>query len=161
MSGAAFNRGKSRQDIATPKDFLAAFEREFGEIRFDLAASKGNAVASEYFDEKADALAHDWDGLGQWWAWLNPPFRYIRPWAEKCAATKTLPIAMLVPAAVGSNWFREHVWPTATVVFLNGRLIFRGSTTPYPKDLMLCLYNYFDRPRTSIWEWRNPNAEAV
>lgn len=155
MKGAAFSRGSSRQDYATPQSFIDAFESRFGKIRFDLAASIDNFQANSYYSEKDDSLSKDWSGLtthGQW-AWLNPPFSGIAPWAKKCAESSRERIAFLVPASVGSNWWREHVHDRAAVLFLNGRLSFDGKN-PYPKDCALCLYSPAIVAGYEVWAWR-------
>lgn len=152
MSGAAYHAGRSRQDYATPPEFLAWFRAEFGEIVADLAASAENAVADLYFDEASDSLAQDWAPLvrglvDREWLWLNPPFARIAPWAAKCAASiQRKPggftgrgIAFLVPASVGSNWWASSVDRKADVIFTRPRQSFNG-IGPFPKDLSLCLY---------------------
>ena len=77
--GARISTGKNnKQDYATPADLMAAVERRFGPIAFDLAAHAGNAKSPKYFapvtgregplpfDPKAfgmDAFDHDWSRL--------------------------------------------------------------------------------------------------
>ena len=89
-------------------------------------------------------------------AWVNPPFARLGPWVEKCAwesHEQGLRIAALLPADVGTEWFATHVAGKAHELFLRPRPIFVGETAPYPKDLMLCLY---DGPRIgyTTWDWR-------
>lgn len=159
MTAAAFNRGKSKQDYQTPPDFMEAVRRRFGELDIDLAASSENKQANVYITEEIDSLS-----LTQHWptglqCWLNPPFSRIEPWARKCADSLSSRVLMLVPAAVGSNWFRDYVFHSgaAEVYFLNGRLKFVGAKDPYPKDLLLAQYIPDYRPfsaRVSTWKWR-------
>jgi phage N-6-adenine-methyltransferase len=150
--------GRSKQDYGTPPAFVRAVEQMLGIKHFDvdLAASRENAVASSYYTEADDALKHGWFGrAGDAWCFLNPPYARIAPWVEKCdeEAERGLRIAALLPAAVGSNWFARHVAGKAHVLFLRPRLVFVGETAPYPKDLMLCLY---DGPRVghATWDWK-------
>jgi len=149
--------GRSRQDYATPPEFIAAVKQRLGIESFviDLAASADNTKAPLYFDEENDSLAQDWTTYA-WdeWCWLNPPFANIAPWAEKCkeAAIAGVRIAFLVPAAVGSNWFRDYVDGWAHVLMLNGRISFDGEG-PYPKDCILCLYGPMHQGY-SVWDWR-------
>ena len=167
MSGAANHRGKSKQDYATPKAFIAAVESRFGPITFDLAASAENAVVSAYYTEEDDSFSKDWsklDGL----LWLNPPFANIKPWAKKCAesAVQGARIAFLVPASVDSNWHRDYVHGRAMVLFCNGRLSFDGKN-PFPKPCMLCMYGYpYGVPPEfvissgyDVWQWRQEVAK--
>lgn len=155
VTGASNNRHRSKQDYATPLEFIEAFEKRFGPICFDLAAHAGNAQHAEYFTEEQDALAQDWFHVWarvRGWLWLNPPFNNIAPWARKCAEAQA-PIALLVPASVGSNWWREHVDGKAQVFFLSPRLSFDGKN-PFPKDCALCLYHYCVAPGYECWRWK-------
>ena len=153
-TGASMRRGRSKQDYATPREFIAAVEERFGSLHFDLAASADNAVTNGFYDIEADALARDWaKELGASIAWLNPPFANIDPWAERCAryASPRLKILFLTPASVGSNWFAAHVHGKAMVLGLSPRLSF--SDEPYPKDCILSAFGFgvhgFD-----VWRWR-------
>lgn len=79
-------------------------------------------------------------------------------------------IAFLVPAAVGSNWFRDYIWgePGVTVLYLNGRPSFDGKN-PYPKDCMLVLFHgsiYKTHSRygnlsfqSDVWTWKETADE--
>jgi phage N-6-adenine-methyltransferase len=172
MTSAAFNRGKSKQDYETPADFMAAVEARFGGIAFDLAADGLNKKAPLYFNEANDALAQDWspDALNvrDWtrrWLWLNPPFANIKPWAQKCNAEfrTGADILFLVPAAVGSNWWRDYVDGQAAVLFLNGRIHF-DPTNPkwgYPKDCALCVFSKRIVPGYAVWNWKEKSSDDL
>lgn len=154
MSGAAFNRGKSKTDYATPDIFMAAVVKQFGPINFDLAAHAGNAKHANYFTEKDDSLQQEWNKIPGT-LWLNPPYDSIRPWAAKCwmEAMASSRILFLVPASVGANWFRDFAHRKAFILALNGRMSFDG-VAPYPKDLILACYGWgvgFD-----TWTWKQP-----
>ena len=155
MSGAANHCGKSRQDYATPPEFIAAVKRRFDieEFAWDLAAAPENTQAWRFFDESSDSLAQDWNGLvGD--LWLNPPFANIAPWVKKCSAYRgTGRIFLLVPASVGSKWFCEHVYKYAWVFFLTPRLSFDGKN-PFPKDCMLAVYSPSSANALDVWQWR-------
>lgn len=145
--------GRSKQDYETPAEFIEAVKSRLNISRFevDLAASGNNAKAAVYIDEETNSLEQCWiDWTGPGWAWLNPPFGHIEPWARKCAKSG-IKIAFLVPAGVGANWFRDWVDGKALVLFLNGRLSFDG-IAPYPKDCILCLYGV--EPGYEVWDWR-------
>lgn len=152
--------GKSKQDYGTPPEFLAAVKHRLRipDFSIDLAASKENAVCSVWYDEEADSLHPDrpWDMPEGGWAWLNPPFSNITPWAAKAAkeAQRGAHIAMLIPASVGANWWRDWVEAYAYQSFLNGRITFVGETTPYPKDCALLLYTPWQFMGHEIWNWR-------
>jgi phage N-6-adenine-methyltransferase len=160
-TGASFARGVSKQDYATPRVFLNEVRRRFGPIWWDLAAISTNCVVGPVsLRFYGPGSPHGENSLAQKWQtidgnlWLNPPFDRIGPWAQKCADTpcgKGRRILLLVPAAVGSNWWRDHVHGTARVLFLNGRLSFDGKN-PYPKDCALCVYG--EPHGYEIWSWR-------
>lgn len=154
--GASFNRGKSKQDYSTPKNFRDAVVAKFGFPTFDLAANAHNFFApsdSEYFGVAANSLIEDWSSL-RGLLWLNCPFGNIEPWAAKCReeSKKGARILFLVPASVGSNWFSLHVHTHAFVHFLNPRLSFDGKNS-FPKDCMLAEYGIpiigYD-----VWRWK-------
>lgn len=154
--------GESKQDYATPVNFIAAVKRrlKITEFAFDFAADTSNAKAACWFNERQDALRQpEWEKqIGDGWGWLNPPFSVIGPWALKCRLTMQAggKIALLVPAAVGSNWFRDYVDGYAKVLLLNGRLAFMPDKPGwlYPKDCILALYEIGSVTNYEVWNWR-------
>jgi len=151
--------GRSKQDYATPRPFLDAVERRFGPIRWDLAAHAGNPVVPDYYGPGSkrgeDSFAQAWSLQGGV-LWLNPPFSDIAPWAEKAAdeGSRGARVVMLVPAAVGSNWFAEHVHHRALVLAIRPRLCFDG-VDPYPKDLILVCHGPWIAPGFDCWRWKD------
>lgn len=157
--------GKSKQDYGTPWDFIGAVEGRFGPIVFDLAAQADNAKAKGFWTIADDSLSKRWADIftGGGTLWLNPPFKNIEPWAEKCAresARRAGLIVMLTPASIGTDWFARHVHRKAMVLGLSPRITFVGEKDPYPKDLMLSVFgmglNGFD-----TWRWDLPNGPAA
>lgn len=157
----------SEQVVQTPLDLLYAIGHRFGHIQWDLAANADNSVAAvgtdlRYFgpDHKTkgfrDALAPELDWPTNSFNWCNPPFGKLEPWVEKAAAqlercdVRTL---MLLPAGIGSRWFSRFVHRRAHVTALEGRVIFQGHDTPYPKDLILAHYG-FGLTGFDVWDWR-------
>lgn len=150
--------GRSKQDYQTPPEFLAAVKSRLciEEFEFDLAASEENTVVpGRFFSEADNALSDVWLTSGGW-LWCNPPYGDIGPWVERAASQSDLGahIAMLVPASVGANWWRDYVVNESYQLFLNGRLTFVGAEGPYPKDLALILYTPFIRSGSAVWNWR-------
>ena len=173
----------SKQDYSTPGDFIAAVIKRFGPIGFDLAAHRFNTKAPIYYapPEHEGLDVHlglepcfGYDALKQNWAqaaeaahgnalWLNPEFRRIAPWAQKCliSVPDLLPdqlLLFLVPASVGSDWFEKYVFGNAYVIFLNGRLCFDGIEL-YPKDCLLAVYGH--EPGFEVWKWRQDKRTRV
>ena len=154
--------GRSRQDYATPAEFLTSVRRLLHIVDFscDLATSAENTVCPRFYDEATDSLKQSWVVGG--WAWLNPPFANIRPWVEKAVAEAALGanIALLLPASVGSAWWFDHVHGQAYAYFLRPRLTFVGETAPYIKDLALLLYAPFLAGGYATWDWRQLRGSA-
>lgn len=155
--------GRSKQDYQTPPELLAAVERRLhSHLIFDLACRSDNRVAEYGYchDWGVDALIMDWAGdidSRTGWAWLNPPFGTIEPWVSKAYAEslRGLLVAVLVPASVGSNWWRDWVEHKAFALFLNPRVTFVGETTPYPKDCALLLYSPLRLAGAETWTWKS------
>jgi len=159
---------RSKQDYATPMIFINAVKSllSIDRFAFDFAADLSNHKASRYWMITNDALSQPpaaWKRqCGSDWGWLNPPYASIGPWAKKCleASRQGAKIAFLVPASVGSNWFRDYIHGAygVRVLFLNGRIPFIPDKPNwlYPKDCMLVLFGDEDAPPYSsdIWTWR-------
>lgn len=160
--------GRSKQDFATPAVFLEPTKKLLGIERFtiDLAADASNAKADLFITKERDALTVDWAaelaGVGGGWGWLNPEFGDIRPWAKKCYETKLAggSVAFLVPAGVGSNWFRDYVHRKAFVLALNGRIPFMPDKPKwgYPKDCILSLFSPLIPAGFDVWTWKDSAA---
>ena len=149
------NRHASEQVVETPADFIAAVEERFGPLDVDLACSAANMKAPARLHRYA--LAQPWDILrGN--LWCNPPYATIGPWAKKMALEckhRAGLAFLLVPASIGSEWFRMHIQRDAMVLALSPRLKFVGHTQAYPKDLILAVYGYGMRGFDS-WRWSTP-----
>jgi phage N-6-adenine-methyltransferase len=145
--------GRSKQDYATPLDFIDAIERRFGPIAFDLAASDENKVCPCFFNEARNSLLQDWTTLDGT-LWLNPPFERLEPWAQKCTTVSNRSgwLLLLVPASTGANWFQGSLVPNAYVLDLAPRLSFDG-VAPYPKDLVLAAFGFGVVGR-GFWRWK-------
>lgn len=156
--------GRSKQDYGTPPAFLEAVKRRFGIAAFaiDLAASQENAVAPLFYTEAQNALVQPWRTKSRELAWLNPPFADLAPWVEKAwtESRTAARIAMLVPAGVGANWWRDWVHQKAFVLLLNGRLKFVGELDYYPKDCCLLIYGPDVAAGYEMWSWQ-PTQKRV
>ncbi len=112
---------ESKQDHATPPLFLHAVEQAFGaKFILDLACNKANRKCEAGIMLPEDSLKEVWwarldsarIGLGrnEGDAWLNPPFRGVEPWMEKCRAeSKQMRIASLTLSSIGTGWYRDCV----------------------------------------------------
>lgn len=148
--------GRSEQVVCTPVTFLNAVRERLCIVDFtiDLAASAENKVCERFYSEEDDSLIQDWN-VATGWAFCNPPFGTIEPWVAKASreAWKGAYTAMLVPASVGSNWWRTWVEPYAYQSYLNKRITFVGHKHAYPKDLALLLYTPWCFSGHEIWRW--------
>lgn len=160
MPEPAQRRGSSKQDYGTPPELLRAVRHrlQIDDFIVDVAASKENAVCDNFYTEEDDGLSQSWgyrETQGGW-AWCNPPYSDITPWVATAVeeARRGANIAMLLPASVGSNWWRDYVQHQAYKVYLNGRLTFVGCSDPYPKDCALLLYTPWGFNGEEVWEWK-------
>lgn len=154
--------GKSRQDYGTPPDLLMAVQNRLGQpFGFDVACTSTNSVAARgfYFDRGENALAGEisWarHARGKW-AWLNSPYDRLDLWTERASweAALGLSLAMLVPASVGSLWWKQYVEPFAYALHLCPRVTFVGETTPYPKDTSILIYTPLRLRGAETWVWK-------
>lgn len=165
MSARVSSGKDSKQDYATPPEFIQAVERKFGPIQFDLAAHAGNAKHARYFapteDPAAyavDAFAHPWVDLSLLFPggplWLNCEFNDTARWAARCSAEGRYGanIALLTPVAI-TNWFCDYIVGRADVYLLKGRLCFDGES-PFPKDCMLSHFHPQATGAITVWDWK-------
>jgi len=164
-TGPTIRRGKSSGDIWTPWEFIRAVEKKFGPLTIDLAASgPQGAKASEFITPEQDSFSFKWhEFLGL--SWLNCEYGNIAPWAHKCADESLAGWRglLLVPGSIGANWYWDYAEPYSNVYSV-GRMVFDNCfgkdgnlvTTPYPKDLILCHYDW-SQPRQKMqrWRWRD------
>lgn len=168
-TGASLNRHGSNPNRGTPPAFIDAIEARFGEIDWDLAATKDNSVCgAAYFgpDHKRpdyrDALKCDWSSIdGN--HWLNPPFSSIPKWAKKCEEHRDRKgwTLLLVPDSRDSNWYIEHVAGKCIEIPLSGRIVFVGEETGFPKALALFAYGYGLSGVMPAWRWDTSKRWAV
>jgi hypothetical protein len=157
--------GRSLQTQKTPKRFLEAVRKRFGQFRFDLACLPENSVVPEpnngeiftpyrsFLNATGEDLACELPGV----AWCNPPFGNITVFSRKCRAlAPMLPpnicIAFLTPASVGAKWFWNNIQPWAYVYLLVPRMSF-DEKNAYPKDLMLSVFRNHETPGMNAWYW--------
>jgi phage N-6-adenine-methyltransferase len=158
-TGPSIARGSSKQDYETPPALLRSVEARFGKLAWDLAATDENAKAQRYYTPAQDSLASNWSEISGV-AWCNPPFDPIAPWLKKAASVRDRAgwTLVLAPAAVGSEWFAEHVERKAYVLTLRPRVAFVGMKDGYPRDLMIAAYGY-GLSGFETWRWQEPKRK--
>ena len=155
-------KDRTKQDYGTPRSFISAAQKRFGRIAWDLCATESNKVCESYFSPEQDSLQQDWsvlDGV----LWLNPPYSDIRPWASKASTSirQNNTILMLVPAMVGSQWFRFYVLKYAQIYILSPRISFVGTNGTDQRDYMLAVYRFGESEKfVQQWRW-NGKEERI
>jgi hypothetical protein len=156
MNSPVIRRSKDTTDNwETPLDLLATVEA-FGSylgckgITFDPATVKENPTRAAKIrtpDCDPDGLNTDWvyaageDAL----IYVNPPYRTA--WYTKIGAT-TLRLRdgqhmiALLPGKPGTGYFQDLVEYASAIVFIRGRLTFKGAKDPAPFESALM---YFGR----------------
>jgi phage N-6-adenine-methyltransferase len=123
-------------------NWLYEYANKKFKFKADLAASKRNAKHEKFFTEENSALDKQWP---KGWSWCNPPYGHVLgAWCKK-AYEQSLDgrhTCMLVPSRTDTaRWFHKYVVPFAeAVVFISGRLTFKGSSAPAPFPSMLVLW---------------------
>jgi site-specific DNA-methyltransferase (adenine-specific) len=162
MSCPTAGSTKGEQSVMTPSEFMVSVRNVLGVIAVDLAADEKNKQASVWIERKENSLQMSWNTITKMsangsWLWLNPPFEHIEPWVKKCYEESILgaKILCLLPASVGSNWYRDWVRGKCFEIYLNGRIKFVGHKDAYPKDLMLLVWGGWLGVGSSVWDWKN------
>lgn len=111
---------------ATPPDFVAALEAEFGTFDLDPCAREASAKARTYYTREDDGLQQPWSGH----VFVNPPYSDPEPWIRKTLqevdADRATQVILLLPAATDVGWFHDLLLPYANIRFVRGRLRFLG-----------------------------------
>ena len=154
MNEPVIRRSKNTtDDWQTPLDLLAVVEA-FGSyigakgITLDPATVKDNPTRAAKIrtpDCDPDGLKTDWwyvagDGA---LIYVNPPYRSawytkIGEEAERLRAGQHM-IALL-PAKVGTGYFQDLVEHASAIVFVRGRLTFKGAPDPAPFESALMYF---------------------
>ena len=109
---------------STPWWLVDQLAEEFGPFDLDPAADAANAKAPAYFTPEVDGLAQRWHGR----VWLNPPYgktstpRWLAKAKAEVDAGHAERVVCLVPARVGTAWWRECEVDPAVFVRVIGRI---------------------------------------
>jgi phage N-6-adenine-methyltransferase len=154
---------EGRQDYETPQELIEAVERDFGCIVFDLAASILNRKDHNFFGEGHNSLVQNWvscfnkhkDDYDANFLWLNPPYKNVKPWMEKCRdeSAKGAKILTLTLAAIDTSWYRKIVAPNAASYILTDRVTFVGEKYSFTKPLMLTEWGT-GKTGLGYWDWK-------
>jgi hypothetical protein len=159
MNEPVIRRSKNTtDDWQTPNDLLAvvqAFGSHLGckGITFDPATVKDNPTRAAFI-RTPDC---DPDGLQtEWWyvagdgalIYVNPPYRaawYTKIEEEAQRLRVGQHMIALLPAKVGTGYFQDLVEHASAIVFIRGRLTFKGAPDPAPFESALMYFG--NKPR--------------
>ena len=137
ISAALFSSVK--EDWGTPQWLFDACDRVF-KFTLDAAASRENALCTEYFTKEDNSLLQEWHES----TFVNPPYgrgitgEFVAvAFRQAFYGDKTS--VLLPPARTDVSWFHEFIYemPRVSHRFIRGRLKFRGaeSGAPFPSAL--------------------------
>lgn len=126
----------------TPQRLVEQLADEFAPGGFDLdpAATNDNHKALKWYTQADDGLAQPWFGK----VFLNPPYSATRKWLAKAraevAAGNAELVVCLVPASVGTRWWREAE-PSASLTRISpARITFVPATQSARFDSAFLVY---------------------
>jgi len=148
-----------REDWCTPPDLFAKLSRVH-DFAIDLCASTENSLCLHWVTGGIDLMSPRADKFvrevveisssPRSYAWINPPYRghggtglFVARAAELCLANN-LGLVALVPASVGSRWWRECVDPFFDFVIFTPRLRFAGAPATAQFDSAICVMRTID-----------------
>jgi phage N-6-adenine-methyltransferase len=156
---------ESKQVQVTPIEFVQVVAFRFSaNFLLDAAATDENRRCEKWFTPEMDGLKQDWKAAvagpeefsdNARCVWLNPPFRGVAPWMQKCGeeSAKGCKIISLTLASLGTGWYRDHVEGKALSLVLRDRITFDGEKDPFPKELMISLWG-FGMTGLGFWSWK-------
>lgn len=166
---AKVNRPNSEQAYRSPPELLAAVERKFGKITFDLACTSEDCVVEEGFciDQGHDSLVESWNAIGEGIGWLNPMWKDAGKYARRARAfMPSRRILLNCQLAPDTTWYRDYVHPYARVFALIPRVPYlkpdgapafvdkRGKPLGINRPVMVAAYGFGLEPGLEMWEWR-------
>ena len=143
-----------REDWGTPRELFGTLSKEHDFV-IDLCANKHNALCDRYIDEHVDIFSSAAFGVVEEakeraevktpYAWINPPYKrngktglFVARAVEICNEVG-LGLVALIPATVGSVWWRENVTPAFDFWISLGRVRFVGAPGTSQFDLALAV----------------------
>lgn len=143
MKGQKVLFSTGNNDRETP-DFLFEYLNDRYSFTTDLAANPSNAKCGHYFTEEDDALKQSWLGLR---GFCNPPYsnglqnKFTKKAYEETVGTDYLcPLAVfLIPSRTDKVvWYKYILGKAKRVIFIKGRLIFKGckDCAPFPSAII-------------------------
>jgi phage N-6-adenine-methyltransferase len=108
-----------RDTWRTPKYIFNYAQKIVGDINYDTACDRDNALATPIFNHDGeDALSVEWGGV----CWCNPPYSDIAPWVEKAIASDAITV-MLIPSPNGESYYANLI-ENSHEIAIQGRISF-------------------------------------
>jgi len=130
----------NKDDWETPDEIFDEYNTKFGFDIIDVCANENNHKCDNYFTQKDDGLRLIWTGK----CWMNPPYgREIGEWVKKAMYSSLYTDAIVVgllPARTDSKWFHDFVYGFSDIVFIRGRLKFKGAKWNAPFPSMIAIW---------------------
>lgn len=155
-----------REDWCTPPDLFASLSIAHDFV-IDLCATPENSLCDFCITEEIDLFSPRAAEAVRWvaenhgslepsaYAWINPPYQgggktglFAARAAELCREN-CLGLVALIPASVGSRWWRESVDPFFDFVIFTPRLKFEGAPATAQFDSAICVMHPNDREGAS------------
>ena len=109
------------QNTATPVEFVQAVEKYFNiHFIYDMAADATNNKAEIWCDEDTNALNIDWPRND--WCFLNPPFKTVGKWCQKCDIESKQGSKIITIWPLSSDINMVRAYKNANVYIIQGRI---------------------------------------
>ena len=129
----------TRDDWETPQDLFDKYDSIY-HFTLDPASSDQNAKCKNHYTIADDGLHKSWGGQS---VWLNPPYgRQIAQWVQKAyeeSKKENTVVVCLLPARTDTAWFHDYC-TKGDILFIRGRLKFKGSTNNAPFPSMIVVF---------------------
>jgi len=121
----------SNQNISTPWSFFHAVERYYDiQFNYDIAADAKNTKCSRFLSENDNSLERDWPLSS--WCWVNPPFRHVGKWIQKCKEQSDKGCKIISVWPLSGDLNAIDAWKESRVTVVHGRV------WPEVRGVMLC-----------------------
>jgi phage N-6-adenine-methyltransferase len=124
----------SNQEVSTPISLIKAIEEYYGiKFIYDMAANSENAKCERFSNEQMNSLRINWPLDG--WLWLNPPFRSLTKWVNKCAEQKDRGCKIISIWPLSGDHNQIVAWRESFVNIIHGRI------WPEVRGVMICRWD--------------------
>lgn len=124
----------------TPQDLFDSLDSIY-KFETDVCATFENRKCENYYSPEMNGLSQSWNGS----CWMNPPYgREIGKWIKKAfEESEHCLVVALLPARTDTKWFHKYIYNQqgVSVVFLKGRLRFKGAEASAPFPSMIVTFN--------------------